>query len=109
MNLSEILRALADKIDSMEQPAAEPNTSPNQAELTPVDVDNVDHTESHTFVAPLQQKLELLKKATGVESIYDETCDTANDDDAEMAIMKRNAGVPTIAIQLAGEDNDVLG
>ena len=73
MNLSEILRALADKIDSIEQPSAEHNASPNQAELVPVDVDNVDHTERHTFVAPLQQKLELLKKATGVESIYDET------------------------------------
>jgi hypothetical protein len=108
MNLSEILRALADKIDSMEQPAAEPNTSPNQAELTPVEVDNVDHAESHVFVAPLQQKLELLKKAAGVDSMYDEPCDTA-DDDAEMDIMKRNAGVPNVAVHLAGEDNDVLG
>jgi hypothetical protein len=108
MNLSEILRALADKIDSIEQPSAETNTSPNQAELTPIEVDNVDHTEKHTFVAPLQQKLELLKKATGVESIYDEPCDTS-DDDAEMAIMKRNAGVSPIAIQVAEEDEPFEG
>jgi hypothetical protein len=107
MNLSEILRALADKIDSIEQPAADHdhNTSPNQAALVPVEVDNVDHTEAHTFVAPLQQKIELLKKAVGVDSIYDEPCDTESD---EMDIMKRNAGINSTAIHIASEDNDIL-
>jgi hypothetical protein len=118
MNLSEILRALADKIDSIEQPSADHdhNTSPNQAALVPVEVDNVDHAESEVMIAPLQQKLELLKKAAGVESVYDEACDACgqtpcgcNDANNEMEIMKRNAGVPTVAIQLAGEDEPFEG
>ena len=55
MKASEILRKLADVIDSKE--TAEVNAgSHNRSTLEPVSVDNTDYTEGHTFVAPLQQK-----------------------------------------------------
>lgn len=109
MKASEILRALADKLDSMTQPET-PDS--NSAELVPVEVDNTDHTEDSVFVSPLQQKLELLKKATGVESHYDDEescgceqtpcgCDSADD---EMSIMKRNAGITPVVLQVASDD-----
>ena len=68
MKASEILRKLADVIDSQET-AAVNSGEHNRNTLEPVEVDNIDHTEAHTFVAPLQQKIELLKKAVGVDSL----------------------------------------
>ena len=105
MKASEILRKLADVIDSQET-AAVNSGEHNRNTLEPVEVDNIDHTEAHTFVAPLQQKIELLKKAVGVDSFYDEPCDADSD---EMDIMKRNAGINSAAIHIASEDNDILG
>ncbi len=112
MKASEILRKLADVIDSQE--VAEVGAGDhNRNSLEPVEVDNTDHTEGYVYIAPLQQKLELLKKAAGVESVYDEPCNTcgqipcACETSEEMEILKRNAGVPVV-IQLAGEDNDVF-
>ena len=61
------------------------------------------------FVPPLQQKIELLKKAVGVENIYDEDQEakaaeeaeakmpTAEEEDA-LARMKRAAGIPSAAV-----------
>lgn len=100
MKASEILRALADKLDSMSRSDSQET---HRVELTPVEVDNTDHTEDSVFVPPLQQKLELLKKATGVESHYDdESCEPAAD--SEMAIMKRNAGITPVVLQIASDD-----
>ena len=105
MKASEILRKLADVIDS--QSTAQVGAGDhNRSTLEPVAVDNTDHTEAHTFVAPLQQKIELLKKAVGVDSIYDEPCAA---DDAEMDIMKRNAGIGPVIVHVASDDNDILG
>jgi hypothetical protein len=102
MKASEILRKLADVIDSQETAAVNAGVH-NRNELEPVEVDNTDHTEGYTFVAPLQQKLELLKKAVGVESVYDEPqCDGDSDD--EMDIMKRNAGLGAVVLQVASDD-----
>ncbi len=95
MKASEILRKLADLIDGKES-AANVGSS---AELTPVEVDNTDHSEDAVYIAPLQQKLELLKKAAGVESVYD---DQGSDD--EMDIMKRNAGIAPVVLQVASDD-----
>lgn len=114
MNVSELLRALADKLDSIHHDTGHVEPESHGAELTPVDVDNTDHTEDSLFVAPLQQKLELLKKAAGVESIYDEPCEVCGQSpcqcahgEDEMDIMKRNAGLP-VTIHVAAEDNDIL-
>lgn len=102
MKASEILRKLADVIDSQETAAVNAGAH-NRNELEPVEVDNTDHTEGYTFVAPLQQKLELLKKAVGVDSVYDEPqCDSESD--SEMDIMKRNAGIGPVVLQIASDD-----
>jgi len=91
MKASEILRSLADKLDAMEQPG---EMTANH--LTPVEVDNVDHTEpGEKMIPPLQQKIELLKKATGVESEFDS--------DDEIAQLRKNAGMPAV-IQIASDD-----
>lgn len=106
MNIAEILRGLADKIASMETGQEAPTQSMGQAQLQPVEVDNTDHTDDAVMIAPLQQKIELLKKSVGVPNAFD---GEEQDQPDELELMKRNAGVPTVAIQLAGEDNDITG
>jgi len=106
MNIAEILRGLADKIASMETGTQTPTQSMGQAQLQPVEVDNTDHTDDAVMIAPLQQKIELLKKSVGVPSAFD---GEEQDQPDELELMKRNAGVPAVAIQLAGEDNDITG
>jgi hypothetical protein len=63
MRAAEILRQMADMIDAKSQPAQQSHTS----DLVPEPND--------TFLPPLQNKLELLKKAVGVENVYDENVD----------------------------------
>jgi len=63
MRAAEILRQMADMIDAKSQPAQQSQTSG----LIPEPND--------TFLPPLQNKLELLKKAVGVENVYDENVD----------------------------------
>jgi hypothetical protein len=115
MNVAEILRALADKISSVEQDVPHQDQS---AELHAVDVGNDEHPEVNTdsiMVAPLQKKLELMKKMAGEESYYDDhgcgecgcdpcECDHGHAD--EMEIMKRNAGIAPAAATLIVADED---
>lgn len=83
MNISEILRALLDKLDQIENSDADV--------LSPVNAEP-DHQEK--MMPPLQQKQELLKKAVGVKSEYDEQdCGCEPDFNNELEIMKRNAGI----------------
>ena len=81
MKMADILRNLADKLDSIEgggetdRPA---NTGPT-ADHFQHDVDDeaepahgdVELDMDPVMVPPLQTKLELLKKATGVDNVYD--------------------------------------
>lgn len=77
MKASEILRKLADVIDSAEggQVQAEPQAQhPNvRVALAPAEqpASEQPQTAITTFVPPLQTKIELLKKAVDVDSIYD--------------------------------------
>jgi hypothetical protein len=106
MKAAEILRKLADMIDQQGDDAQvdRPENSVAHAELAPVEVDNTDNTETTVMVAPLQAKIELLKKATGVDSHYDEEtpCDSA--EDAELALMKQRAGIPQVVVQELSDD-----
>ena len=103
MKASEILRKLADKIDQMSDGPEDAGTN----RLHPIEVDNTDHTEpGELMIPPLQAKLELLKKATGVESAYDDETDQSPD---ELELLKKNAGVAPIAIQVAEEDEPFEG
>jgi hypothetical protein len=104
MKTSEILRNLADMIDakqSQQQPKEvkifdEPKGDGSGLAQQPDDV----------FIPPLQLKIELLKKATGVENVYDES----DSDDApqnsydELNHIKRNAGINVVALDALGDD-----
>jgi hypothetical protein len=111
MKTAEILRKLADVIDQQSGAESRPSNSVPHAELEPVAVDNTDNTETATMIAPLQQKLELLKK-----SVENQTCSTCGtspcgcDDEGqedELSFIKKAAGVPVIVAHTAGEDNDI--
>lgn len=51
------------------------------------------------MVAPLQQKLELLKRAVGVDNMYD-----SDQQEDELDQILKIAGVPTATIFDAGDD-----
>ena len=109
MKAAEILRKLADVIDQHSSEGERPTNSTPHAELAPVDVDHADNTEVTTFVAPLQAKLELLKKSLGMDNAYDNTADSEepcdSEEDAELALIKQRAGVPVIAVHEMADDD----
>ena len=113
MKASEILRKLADVIDSQETAAVNAGNH-NRSTLEPVELDTQDHTEQTVMITPLQQKQELLKKAAGVESFYDDNCEQCGSDPCEceqdpLSVLKQNAGLPVIIQDIGGEENDILG
>jgi len=137
MKIGEILRKIADAVDAEEgitTQAADPRLQ-NQAELVaiaqePVEVvanaeaekpspngrtaSGNDKEPEELFIPPLQQKQELLKKAVGVENIYDDgRPGDASDENAEaptpeeedlLQRIKRMAGVPVAAVQELSND-----
>jgi hypothetical protein len=118
MNIAEILRGLADKIDGVG------NDIPHQdqsAQLHPAQAQHDENPEVNTdsMVSPLQQKLELLKKAAGEDSMYDDgegvcpecgqdPCACEHGEEDPLDVMKKMAGLP-VAIQVSAEDNDIEG
>lgn len=116
MKASEILRSLADLIDSAEQPqmsksqqaiqAVAPQDVPTQDQtptLVAVAVPNKDEADAGVFVPPLQAKLEILKKSEGIPNVYD---GSGQEDDLDT--IKKHAGLTT-AQKIASEDNDITG
>jgi len=95
MKTSEILRSLADIIDAVDNNNCEP-TSKNGLAQQPDDI----------FIPPLQTKIELLKKATGVENVYDE--DPENNKEShgydELNVMKKNAGINVPVLDALTDD-----
>jgi len=90
MKISDIFRKLADVIDQEQNPGAPDPRLQNPAVLAAVDAgpygdgvdapDNADAgADDDVFVPPLQLKLELLKRAVGVDNIYDEGEPRADD------------------------------
>jgi hypothetical protein len=103
MKMADVLRSLADKLDSIEQGSqdADQGQPPTQQRMDPVgDVPGGD-TDTTKMVPPLQAKLELLKKATGVDSVYDNS-DELND-------IKKLTGIKAVVQHEASEDNDITG
>ena len=141
MKIGEILRKIADAVDAEEgitTQAADPRLQ-NQAELVaiaqePVEVvantdigqappagknpSGTDKEPEELFLPPLQQKQELLKKAVGVQNIYDdgrpadseegkapdEKAPTPEEEDL-LDKIKRMAGVPVAAVQELSNDD----
>jgi tetrahydromethanopterin S-methyltransferase subunit F len=119
MKISDIFRQVADAIDQQENPGIADERLQNRAEMMPasagVEVDNVDNQDAgaddEVMVPPLQLKIELLKRAVGVDNVYDDQrADQVTDNsDDELAAIKRNAGIDSggmiAAIHgIAGED-----
>ena len=121
MKPSEILRKLADMIDgqqsdSLDQAGAVPaQVMPNDTYDNPQD-DSVEHDPElaqapEVFLPPLQMKLELLKKATGVDNVYDdeEYEEGKQHSYDELDAIKRNAGINTVVIDALGDDEPLEG
>jgi hypothetical protein len=114
MRASDILHGLADLLAGIEgsrQAQQLQQTQQPAVTMVQVSADNTDHSDSGTFVPPLQAKLELLKKSVGVDSVYDQggpdeslTGQGADNEQDPLARMKQMAG-----IHIAGEDNDIVG
>jgi hypothetical protein len=97
MKMADILRDLANKLDGIE------SGQQSQGQLEPAGELPQGDTDSSVMVAPLQQKLELLKKAAGVPSVFD----TQGGD--ELADIKKLTGINAVMQHEAGEDNDIVG
>ena len=100
MKMSDILHNIAELLDQQEQQSApaEPKdfAQPKQDDG---DADGV-------MIPPLQQKLELLKKAVGVPSAFDQDGNGVPD---ELDAIRKNAGINPAVVHVAGEDNDITG
>ena len=108
MKAAEILRKLADVIEQHSSEESRPTNSVPHAELEPISADNTDGTNPTAMIAPLQQKLELLKKS--VENQICSTCGSSPcgcDNEDELSFIKRAAGVPVAVIDATAEDNDI--
>ena len=131
MKIADILRTLAANLEHAQGGAPDPRIQ-NPAQL--IDVVAVDDGDEpspngvtasgndkapeNTFLPPLQQKQELLKKAVGVENVYDDggpehqhAEETANEDDMTVERddivdrIKQLSGVPRAAIQELSNDD----
>ncbi len=115
MKIADILRQLADAID--QQDPGQPDARlQNPAVLQPINAGapveipaNEDQSEDELMVPPLQLKTELLKKAVGVDNIYDPgeaRADQAHDNQQKdmIIVLKKNAGVPTAAVMELSND-----
>jgi hypothetical protein len=107
MNIAEILRKMADIADQAQDPGQPDDQIQNPATLSAVSVgvpvDNPDNQDAGegdpVMVPPLQLKTELLKRAVGVDNIYDPgepRADQAHDDDIQT--LRKNAGIPVAAV-----------
>ena len=127
MRIADILRTLANNLEHAEGGAPDPRIQ-NPAGL--IDVEVVADTEKASpngttasgndkepedlFLPPLQQKQELLKKAVGVDNVYDDGPPAdPSDENAEAPTpeeedvldrIKRMAGVPVAAVQELSND-----
>jgi hypothetical protein len=131
MNIAEILRGLADKLEQINGQGSEVPHQDQSAQLHQVDVGNDENPDINTdsMVSPLQQKLELIKKVAGVDGAFttgemdthadhDGGCPECGCDPCEcdgheadpLEAMKRMAGLPSAAtVVIADEDEPFEG
>ena len=88
MKMAELLRQLADRLDSIE--------SGSDADV--LDKNKAEPSDEPVMMSPNQQKLELLKKGVGVESEFDD--EGSNELDA----IKKNAGISPAVVHIASDD-----
>lgn len=111
MKIADVLRKMADAIEREENGAAPDEKIQNPAALGPINtgiavgtVNNQDAgCDDDVMVPPLQLKTELLKRAVGVDNIYDPgeaRADQVHDvpQQDELALLKSRAGIPVAAV-----------
>jgi len=108
MKMSDLLRSMADMMDQKE------GESPDRPENSGKSADDFQHeldagaesgdkeVEIGAMMPPLQQKLEILKKATGMDNAFDNSRD-------ELADIKKLTGIKAVIQHDASEDNDITG
>jgi hypothetical protein len=118
MKISDIFRTLADAIDQEQDPGSPDPRLQNPAELVAVaapgphseQVDAPQNTDAgaddEVYVPPLQLKLELLKRAVGVDNVYDDQrADEVEDAGTDaLADLRRNAGLAAVVQSEAADD-----
>lgn len=111
MKSHEFIQAAANMLAAFGNNEQQPADITVSGRLHQVEPDLDDYTDTRTMVAPLQQKLELLKKAVDVNSYFDEGepgfdpgPNEGDKSDEELEEIKKLAGV----MHNAGDDNDVL-
>jgi len=116
MKIADLLRRVADAVEQEQNPARPDDQIQNPAELSPTaagaPVDPPHNQDAGAgdavMIPPLQLKTELLKKAVGVDSVYDPgeaRADQAHDNsEDELDIIRRHAGVPVVAISELSDD-----
>jgi len=114
MNISQILRNLADKLDTMATSAEKPTVADQALQVARApETQELDGEELplSTMVPPLQQKMELLKRSVGIDNVFDGSPidKTENGDDDELEVIKKNAGIlPNPAAIMALSDDEPL-
>ena len=109
MRVSELLRVMAGMLDAAEQSAQPAGQAPvvvnvitkgEQPSAEPsAPADDTATGNPGVFVPPLQQKIELLKKSVGMDSVFDHS------EEDEIQKLRRAAGIKnTLAQQEAADD-----
>jgi hypothetical protein len=99
MKISDIIRKFADHLDQQE------GEHDSEQEIDPAHTVPQATENPATMIPPLQQKLELLKKSVGVDSVFDSDSDSSDDD--ELDDIKKLTGIPSVMIQM--DDSDLEG
>ena len=101
MKITDLLRSLADKLDTIENGSGQDQPAEPKDFAQP---EQDDDNAQAVMIPPLQQKLELLKKAVDVPNIFDQDDNGVPD---ELDAIKKNAGVNQAVIHIAS-DNDPM-
>jgi hypothetical protein len=106
MKPSEILRNLADMIDARQQNSMSTQEPETVQSDEPKTDSGLAQQPDDIFIPPLQLKIELLKKATGVENVYDDPENESEPSNSydELEHIKRNAGINVVALDALGDD-----
>jgi hypothetical protein len=123
MKVAELLRSIIDVVDRAELAQTVPQARNDLGNFSkPEDVEITHNAEDpeDLFLPPLQMKLELLKKAVGVENVYDDGTDAEREEPNEvgspdtqqqtsfefdLAKMKKAAGLnPSVVSELVDDE-----
>lgn len=100
MKISDLLRNLANQMDDKEE-----NVPLSMATGSNGNIDSGEPSDdTATMVPPLQQHLELLKKRSGVDNVFDTDSDTEAPDDLDQ--LKKMAGISQFANRTVGDPNE---